>query len=73
MKLREYLDRNGLKHSYFAARVGLSQSGLSNYLTGRRGLKPLAAKRIARETKGAVKAASLLRQNVAPMAKGSKP
>ena len=73
MNLREYLDRKGLKHRYFAARVGLSQACFSNYLTGRRGVNPLIAKRIARETKGAVKAASLLRQNVASAAKGSKP
>jgi transcriptional regulator with XRE-family HTH domain len=51
MKLKEYLEKRGIKHLEFARKCGLKKSAFSRYLNGSRIPSPLTAMRIREESK----------------------
>jgi transcriptional regulator with XRE-family HTH domain len=55
MKLREYIEKEGLRKDLFAKKLGISAATLSNWLMGRTEPKIAQALRIQRLTKGYVK------------------
>jgi len=57
MKLNDFLADNGLSHTQFGERVGVSQAAISRYANGLRIPKPDVIERIEAETDGKVTAA----------------
>lgn len=56
MTLAEFLSANGLSHSAFAEKVGVSQVAITRYARGQRTPRPPVLARIREETRGAVTA-----------------
>lgn len=56
MTLAEFLSSNGLSHSAFAERVGVSQVAVTRYALGHRVPRPEVLARIREATRGAVTA-----------------
>ena len=54
MKLREYLEENGLRHNFVANKIGCSQAMLTNIITGQRMPNLMLALQIQYFTKGQV-------------------
>lgn len=61
--LSSYLETHGIKHSAFAARLGISRSYLSLILSGKRGVDLNLAFQIEAETDGQVTARSFSSTN----------
>lgn len=60
VKLREYLDKNGIRHVFAAECLGISRSTLSDYLNGRRPLPKKALDKLVIFTKGKISKKELL-------------
>jgi transcriptional regulator with XRE-family HTH domain len=54
MKLKTYLDAEGIDQTAFAAAINTTQVAVSRYVSGRRIPRPAIMRRIAHETKGLV-------------------
>ena len=55
MKLKEWLEKEGIKAQEFARRIGYSQSGISRIMHGEYVPSKPVVKRIEKETKGKVR------------------
>lgn len=55
MNLRKYLDKHGIKITFFASEIGVRQPQLSQWLSGKGMPNVVNAVRIERATKGLVK------------------
>jgi transcriptional regulator with XRE-family HTH domain len=56
MTLADFLSKNGLSHSAFAEKIGVSQAAVNRYAKGRRIPRPAVLARIRKETSGIVTA-----------------
>jgi len=54
MKLQKYLDDNGIKKKFFAEKIGLSPSGLTQLLRGKARVTVELVNKIYEETNGQV-------------------
>jgi len=59
MTLHEYLTSSGIRVTVFAAKIGVKRTTLIGYISGRRTVPLAVAVRIAKATKGKVKAAEM--------------
>jgi DNA-binding transcriptional regulator YdaS (Cro superfamily) len=68
MKLREYLEKKGIKITSFARQIGVTETTMHNILSGK-DLKLTTALKIERLTEGAVKCCELGPQEAPPPSK----
>ncbi|CCB87751.1 helix-turn-helix domain-containing protein [Simkania negevensis] len=54
MELKEYLESNGIKHKYFAEKVGISPQSLSDLVNKKTAPRQKTAQKIVELTKGEV-------------------
>ena len=71
MTLTEFLSANGLSHSAFAEKIGVSQVAITRYTRGDRTPRPSVLARIRKETRGAVTADDFMAE-IAPGAAGDR-
>ena len=62
IKIRDYLDRNGIKNSWFADTIGISHQMLSQILTGRKKLSLEVGDKIIKATNGHITLSDILRE-----------
>lgn len=61
-KLRMFLDNNGIRYTFAAKKLGISQPTLSGYLSGKRPLPKKSIDKIVIFTKGKITKNELLRE-----------
>lgn len=59
-KLKEYLDTNGIRHAWFAKKIGIANGTLSKYLLGQGKLPKKAWREVILLTKGKISMKDLL-------------
>lgn len=63
-KLKEYLDRKGLRQDKFAQKIGMDAPTLSHIMNGRRKIPEKCWKKIVQETNGEITLEDLLEHSL---------
>lgn len=61
-----YMQRHGLTLEEFAEIAGVSSSMVSQWLAGKKGMRPRTARRIEQSTRGEIKVRAIFRELLAP-------